>query len=180
MGVARSIERRGNSWKPVSAATSVGGRVHTEAAAPRALGARAFAIGDRVVFDEGQYDPQTAAGRRLLAHELTHVVQQQGRGVGSSGVWGVGAEGDPFEEEAERVAERVMSGDSLPALTRTIRNRRCFRMRQASISGRRSRREATRAHTPSSDRSWKSIGRGPQPPARLSSPRRRGAGRPGP
>lgn len=54
-------------------------RVHTgtaEAAAADALGARAFTLGNDVVFGRGEYRPMTHAGRRLLAHELTHVVQQ--------------------------------------------------------------------------------------------------------
>lgn len=54
-------------------------RVHTDAkaaASARALHARAFTFGREIVFGAGQYAPQTAAGRRLLAHELTHVTQQ--------------------------------------------------------------------------------------------------------
>lgn len=44
----------------------------------RSLGARAFTYGQDIVFDSGQYAPHTGAGQRLLAHELTHVVQQGG------------------------------------------------------------------------------------------------------
>jgi hypothetical protein len=54
-------------------------RVHTGAAADEtatALGARAFTLGHEVVFAAGNYLPGTTAGRRLLAHELAHVVQQ--------------------------------------------------------------------------------------------------------
>jgi hypothetical protein len=54
-------------------------RVHTDAratAAARALRARAFTVGRELVFSAGQYAPETSAGRELLAHELTHVVQQ--------------------------------------------------------------------------------------------------------
>lgn len=56
-------------------------RVHVggEAAAVASeLGARAFAVGTDVAFAAGQYAPGTPGGRRLLAHELTHVVQQDG------------------------------------------------------------------------------------------------------
>ncbi len=42
----------------------------------RALGARAFTVGEHVAFGSGEYARETAAGRRLMAHELTHVVQQ--------------------------------------------------------------------------------------------------------
>ncbi len=64
-----------------------GVRVHADAAAAsaaRAVGARAFTIGQDVVFGHGQYAPRTGGGRRLLAHELTHVVQQTaGRTAGA-------------------------------------------------------------------------------------------------
>jgi hypothetical protein len=55
-------------------------RVHTGAAAAesaRAISALAFTSAHNVVFGPGQYSPGTDSGRRLLAHELTHVVQQQ-------------------------------------------------------------------------------------------------------
>jgi uncharacterized protein DUF4157/putative peptidoglycan binding protein len=54
-------------------------RIHTGARATesaRAVSARAYTVGQDVVFGAGQYAPGTAAGQRLLAHELTHVVQQ--------------------------------------------------------------------------------------------------------
>lgn len=56
-----------------------GVRVHTDTRAAetaRALNARAFTLGHDVVFGAGEYAPGTGEGRRLLAHELTHVVQQ--------------------------------------------------------------------------------------------------------
>jgi len=56
-----------------------GVRVHDDAsAAATAAGidAAAFTLGDHVVFGAGRYDPSNPAGRRLLAHELAHVVQQ--------------------------------------------------------------------------------------------------------
>jgi hypothetical protein len=61
-------------------------RIHTDdraAASAKALGARAYTIGTDVVFGSGRYAPDTAAGRRLLAHELTHVVQQSPQGASS-------------------------------------------------------------------------------------------------
>ena len=54
-------------------------RVHTggiAAAAAQSIHARAFTLGRDVVFGAGEYAPESASGRRLLAHELTHVVQQ--------------------------------------------------------------------------------------------------------
>jgi hypothetical protein len=44
----------------------------------RSINALAYTVGSHVVFDTGQYAPGTRAGQRLLAHELTHVVQQGG------------------------------------------------------------------------------------------------------
>src|SRR5688572_8516508 len=57
-------------------------RVHRDAraaASARAVGARAYTVGNHVAFDRGQYAPESASGRKLLAHELAHVVQQGGR-----------------------------------------------------------------------------------------------------
>ena len=58
-----------------------GVRIHTDsqaAASARAINALAFTAGPHVVFATGQYSPDSGQGRRLLAHELTHVVQQTG------------------------------------------------------------------------------------------------------
>jgi hypothetical protein len=54
-------------------------RVHTDSRAAesaRAVGARAYTVGQRIVFGEGQYDPETGPGQGLLAHELVHTIQQ--------------------------------------------------------------------------------------------------------
>lgn len=45
----------------------------------RSLQARAFTIGTNIFFRDGEFNPQTSQGNELLAHELTHVVQQNGR-----------------------------------------------------------------------------------------------------
>ena len=58
-----------------------GVRVHDSSAAGSAaqnVGARAFTVGRDVFFAPGAYKPSTTEGRRLLAHELTHTIQQQG------------------------------------------------------------------------------------------------------
>jgi len=58
-------------------------RLHSGPAASelaRSVYARAFTLGDSIVLGAGQYAPGTSAGRQLLAHELTHVVQQGGGG----------------------------------------------------------------------------------------------------
>jgi hypothetical protein len=56
-----------------------GVRVHTDASAAesaRAVNARAYTVGNDLVFADGNFAPDTTPGRQLLAHELTHVVQQ--------------------------------------------------------------------------------------------------------
>lgn len=46
----------------------------------RKLNARAFTTGNNIFFKTGEYNPKTYEGKKLLAHELTHVVQQKGKG----------------------------------------------------------------------------------------------------
>jgi len=61
-------------------------RVHTNARAAglaEAIQARAFAFGRDIVFGAGEFAPDTSRGRELMAHELTHVVQQE-RGAAQS------------------------------------------------------------------------------------------------
>ena len=56
----------------------------------RSLGAEAFTRGPDVYFGAGRYAPETAPGRRLLAHELTHVIQQGSAAPGRSRPPGAG------------------------------------------------------------------------------------------
>ncbi|MBV9957041.1 MAG: DUF4157 domain-containing protein [Acidobacteria bacterium] len=66
-------------FEPHFGADLGGVRVHTDASAAEAaaaLNARAFTVGRDIVFGAGEYAPETDAGQRLLAHELTHVGQQ--------------------------------------------------------------------------------------------------------
>lgn len=61
-------------------------RVHAASAAAAALGARAFARGDEIHFAPGEYNPGSREGRRVLAHEIAHVIQQRcGRVLRRSG-----------------------------------------------------------------------------------------------
>ena len=64
-----------------------GVRVHTDAKAAesaRAVDALAYTVGHDVVFGSGRYSSGTSEGKRLLAHELAHVVQQRGGDAGPS------------------------------------------------------------------------------------------------
>lgn len=86
-------------------------RVHSDdraAAAARAVGANAFAVGQRIVFGAGQYQPVSAEGRRLLIHELTHTVQQRGSPGGSLSM---GASNSPCEREAEQAASTLAGAE---------------------------------------------------------------------
>ena len=75
--------------------------------------AKAYTVGNEVVFNRGAYQPDSDAGRHTLAHELTHVVQQRSGPVDGTptgdGV-AVSDPGDRFEREAEASASAVMSG----------------------------------------------------------------------
>jgi hypothetical protein len=86
-----------------------GVRVHTDHQADslsRDLSARAFTTGQDIFFRQGAYQPGSSTGRELLAHELTHVVQQGGDQVRRA--MSVSQPGDPHEVEAERTARAVM------------------------------------------------------------------------
>ena len=62
-----------------------GVRIHADAKANQSvesLNALAYTVGQHIVFGEGQYQPNTADGRKLMAHELTHVAQQMAQDTG--------------------------------------------------------------------------------------------------
>src|SRR4051794_35123416 len=86
-----------------------GVRVHTDHAAgasARAVGAQAYTVGSDVVFDHGAYAPHSDGGRHLLAHELVHVVQQDGgrlRRLQRAMVWSDGY-ANPYPSFAAEVA----------------------------------------------------------------------------
>ena len=83
-------------------------RVHTDplaGALARSVQARAFTTGADIFFAGDAYQPGSAQGRALLAHELAHVVQQ--RGTPTSGEMRVSEPGDRLEQEAERTAGTI-------------------------------------------------------------------------
>jgi outer membrane protein OmpA-like peptidoglycan-associated protein len=91
-----------------------GARIHTGADSQEsaaALRAKAFTVGQDIHFAAGQYQPGTAAGGHLLAHELVHTVQQGG-GAPTAQLKSseVSQEGDAAEVEADRIAGAAMSG----------------------------------------------------------------------
>ncbi len=85
-----------------------GVRVHTDAKAAesaRVVNALAYTVGWDVVFGAGQYMPGNRTSRRLLVHELTHVVQQKDATL--QGNLTVGAADDDYEREANKIADVV-------------------------------------------------------------------------
>ncbi len=103
-------------------------RIHADGEADalnRGVAAIAFTVGSDIFFRAGFYQPHSAAGQHLLAHELTHVVQQRTGSLGASGggnasgTMTVGAVDDRHEQEAEATAHRVTAAfqQQGPALT---------------------------------------------------------------
>jgi hypothetical protein len=92
-----------------------GVRVHTSSEADtlnQQLNARAFTTGQDIFFKQGEYNPGNSGGKELIAHELTHVVQQGSGQVGSSGSgMTVNPPGDVYEQEADSVASQISNTD---------------------------------------------------------------------
>jgi hypothetical protein len=92
-------------------------RVHTDSRAARSakdVNALAYTVGRDVVFGPGQYAPGTERGTRLLAHELTHVVQQTSSGASAQqAAKAVSDPGDAAEVEADATANLIMSGEAV-------------------------------------------------------------------
>src|SRR6478609_4949638 len=99
-------------------------RVHNDSRAhesAQSVNAHAYTVGSNVVFQRDKYDPGSAEGKTMLAHELTHVIQQRSGPVDGSDSGGgikVSDPSDRFEREASANAEKVMSGPApAPAAT---------------------------------------------------------------
>jgi len=90
-------------------------RVHADeqaAQSANAVNALAYTVGSQVVFAAGQYAPQTASGRELIAHELAHVMQQEGHagsGIPPASQIQIGPVNDGWEAAAENVARNASS-----------------------------------------------------------------------
>lgn len=97
-------------------------RVHHDGAAhasAKSVNAQAYTVGSDIVFQDDKYDPGSEAGNHMLAHELTHVVQQRNGPVdGTDTVGGVRISdpSDRFERDAVANADRVMTAPApIPA-----------------------------------------------------------------
>ena len=99
-------------------------RVHTGDDAhqsARAVNAHAYTVGSNIVFQRGNYDTESHAGKTMLAHELTHVIQQRSGPVDGTPMEGgvkVSDPSDRFEREASANADHVMSQPSTVGVQR--------------------------------------------------------------
>lgn len=97
-----------------------GVKVHTDSESDqlnKSLGAKAFTTGSDIYFSSGSYNPGSSEGQDLLAHELTHVVQQGGQAP--SGPLTLGPADDAYEREADSMAKATTQ--SQPATTQAKR-----------------------------------------------------------
>ena len=76
----------------------------------RSLNARAFTTGRDIFFKQNEYNPGSSTGRELLAHELTHVVQQNGDKVQTKLI--LSQTGDCYEQQAENMARAIARQES--------------------------------------------------------------------
>ncbi len=102
--------------------TSLGAvQIHTDKAAAdaaRGFGARAFTTGQDVYFARGAYQPSALEGKKLLAHELTHTLQQKNHdGLPRQDALQVVPADDPTEAQAKRAAEETIRDGRLSAGT---------------------------------------------------------------
>jgi len=82
-------------------------RVHADSAAAssaRSVAAQAYTVGNDITFGAGMFNPNSQPGRKLLAHELTHVVQQENPSR-------TGAHESQHEAEAARASQQVIRGE---------------------------------------------------------------------
>lgn len=90
-------------------------RVHTDGVAhesAKSVNAQAYTVGSNIVFQRDKYDPGSESGKHMLAHELTHVVQQRSGPVDGTDAGGgvkVSDPSDPFERDAVANADRLMA-----------------------------------------------------------------------
>lgn len=119
--VARAIQQRRGSGAPLSGGVrgemehAFGAdfsdvRIHTDARSQQlndSVQARAFTVGNDIFFSTGALNASSSAGQRLLAHELTHVVQQSS--ANSPVLRGVSDPAEPSERQADAIAEQMVS-----------------------------------------------------------------------
>jgi Domain of unknown function (DUF4157) len=93
-------------------------RVFSDAQADRMardVNARAFTVGQDMFFRDGEYNPESAQGRHLLAHELTHTIQQQGAHLGEN--FEIAASDSKWESEAQIAGQAVLGVPSVSPIS---------------------------------------------------------------
>jgi len=93
-------------------------RIHTDAKAAesaRAVNALAYTVGRDVVFGAGRYAPGTSEGDKLIAHELTHVAQQNHDVSAAGATLRLGTPGDAYERQADLFSTAAVSGSQAGA-----------------------------------------------------------------
>jgi hypothetical protein len=146
-------------------------RVHADGRADesaRAVSAEAYTVGQDIVFGEGQYTPRTESGRKLVAHELAHVVQQSAPGFSSnfrqsSGEIPVGSPADESEQHADTVANGVLRTGSAQSIDSGLTSQAILRRQTAATGDKDPDRDkilavANRAGDPTS-RAWELVWR---------------------
>lgn len=117
-GLDASVQRR---LETGLGADLSGVRVHTDNEADhlaQQVDASAFTTGQDIFFRKGAYEPSSGSGLNLLAHEVTHTVQQsQGPVAGTPSAGGVAISdpSDSYEQQAEQVAGNLTSPAAIPA-----------------------------------------------------------------
>lgn len=101
-------------------------RVHADgrsSEAAQSVGARAYTLGNHIVFDSGQYAPSTTSGRQLLGHELAHVVQQSRGGAPPAPIPGTSLENSAWQAAQSSTPGLVnVSGSCAPGIAREARS----------------------------------------------------------
>ncbi len=101
-------------------------RLHTDLQAGQSateLSARAYTVGSHIVFGPNQYAPATHHGRKLIAHELTHVIQQQN--TATPVIQRQIPIGGPSPDSSDFVAERQYGNSGAPKATKCGRPAHC-------------------------------------------------------
>ena len=91
-----------------------GVRIHTDARAAesaRAVNALAYTVGSDIVFGTGHFAPAATNGKRLLAHELSHVQQQSSKNFSSGQMLEIQSENSALEREAEQAAVNITQSE---------------------------------------------------------------------
>ncbi len=97
-------------------------RIHTDSVAAQSaadVAAHAWTVGSDIAFGSGRYSPFTPFGAGLLAHELTHVVQQSGAS-GSRAELRIGRSDDAYEREADRQARAMTTSSAARPLSASM------------------------------------------------------------